>query len=262
MAKIIKEDFDFWFSNGIQPNTRVLYLGNIAHNDEEAETDDPGIHWNTARRLIMGLHLLDTTKRNQAITIIMNSVGGDWSHGMAIYDAIRHCRNHVTIINMSHARSMTSLIFQAGDYRITAPSGYYMIHDGHTGPADIPRTVINEAEYEKNVCLPMMYKVYLKRLQEKDDNGNFKVDIFEAADILNSKLPEGAKTIPTRYGMDGVKLTHIQQLCSRDTFFTPSEMVKLNFADRLLERGDLAGAEANPDMHGLPDGLESLYEED
>ena len=263
--RIIKSDFDHWFDNGIQPETRVIYLGNISHNDEADCDEDPGIHWNTARRVIQSLHLLDTkslrSKKDFPITIIMNSVGGDWSHGMAIYDAIRACKSHVTIINMSHARSMTSVILQAGDYRITAPSGYYMIHDGVTGGSDIPRTMINNMEYEKNVALPMMYNVYLDRLHEVED-GEPKVAVEYAAEVLNPKLPSWGKPIQPRYGVKGIKLETIEALCSRDTYFTASEMVKLNLADRILERGDLSGAFANNEMHGLPTGLASLYDED
>ena len=257
-----RDDLDHWYSNGIDLRARVLYLGNIAMNDEVAETCDPGIHWNTARRAIMGLHVLETPKKQDPITIILNSCGGDWSHGMAIHNAIRACKNHVTIINMSHARSMTSIIYQAGDLRITAPDGYYMIHDGVTTEEGIPRTVANSMNYEVDVMLPRMYQVYLDRLKELDEDGEPKVDVRDAMDILNPKMPKGAKLITARGGINSIKLDHIQQLCAQDTYFTPDEMVKLNFADRILERGDLAGAYRNPKMAGLPTGLSSLYEDE
>lgn len=263
MPGLIKEDIDRWYDVGIYPRTRTIYLGGLNANDygaDETFVENPGINWNTARRLIKGIHLFDSNAQNgeKPITIIMNSCGGDWSHGMAIFDAIRQAKNHITIINMSHARSMSSLIFQAADYRITAPSGFYMIHDGYLGSFDIPRSVISAIEYEKKIGLPMMYKIYLDRLKEKDEDGSFKVGIREAARILNEKLPEGAERIRVSRGVGGIRQPHIQQLCSRDTFFTPEEMIRLNFADRLLETNDLAGAYANPNMHGLPTGLESL----
>jgi hypothetical protein len=44
--------------------------------------------------------------------------------------------------------------------------------------------------------------------------------------------------------------------------FTAKEMVATNLADRMLERGDILGAHVNPYMHGLPSGLESLYDEE
>jgi ATP-dependent protease ClpP protease subunit len=141
---IIKEDIDRWYSLGVYPRTRTIYLGNIAEDDDggdETFTEDWGIHWNTSRRVIMGIHLLDSNAQNgsKPITIIMNSCGGDWSHGMAIFDAVRSSKNHVTIINMSHARSMTSIILQAADYRITSPHGYYLIHDGNSSDSAVLR---------------------------------------------------------------------------------------------------------------------------
>lgn len=257
--KTPREDLDRLYSLGINPRTRLLYLGSLHDNDfgnDAVSLEESGIYWNTARRLIMGLAALD--EPNKPITVLMNSCGGDWDHGMAMYDAIANSRSHVTIINMSHARSMTSVIFQAADLRITAPHSFYMIHDGFEGSWDIPKSVYNQVEFSRQHVTPRMYRIYLDRLQEHDEAGAPKVDIKEAADILNAKLPEGAVRINKSRGIMGIKLTHISQLCSRDTFFTPSEMVKLNFADRLLEPGDLVGAYANPKMHNLPTGLDSL----
>lgn len=259
--QIIKEDVDHWYSNGMYQRTRTVWLGGIAGSDE-ADAADPGIDWNSARRVIMALHLLDSTGTDKPITIIMNSCGGCWNYGMSIYDAIRACRNYVTIINMSHARSMSSIIFQAGDLRITAPSGYYMIHDGYLGAEDVPRSVITNVEYERDRTLPMMYQMYLDRLRETDHNGEPKVDMARAADIINAKLPQGAERVRASKGIKGITVNHIQQLCSRDTFFTPTEMIQLNLADRMLESGDLMGAYANPKMHGLPTGLASLQGDD
>ena len=263
--KTPREDIDRFYWYGINPRARVLWLGGIQEHDpggDDAALEESGIYWNTARRMLMGLSLLDMPRGNLPITIIMNSCGGDWDHGMAIYDAITHCRSHITIINMSHARSMSSIIFQAADLRITAPHGFYMIHDGFEGAEDIPKSVYNSVDYSRDHVQPAMYRVYLDRLQEHDDEDSPKVDIREAASILNRKLPRGARRISSAQGVRGITLDHMAQLCGQDTFFTPEEMIKLNFADRLLERGDLAGAYANPGMHGLPTGLQSLDSED
>lgn len=253
------DDLDMYFYHGVNPTTRTLWLGGVAQSDPGADdeaTEESGIYWNTARRLILGLAALDDPKR--PITIIMNSCGGDWNHGMAVYDAIRQCRSHVTVINMSHARSMTSLIFQAADLRITAPHSYYMIHDGEEGVHGTPATVTSTVAFNRAHMDRTMYQIYLNRLLETNDTGEPRVSVDVATRLLNAKLPEGAEKIRRSVG---VKEKHIRQLCSRDTFFTPEEMVQLNFADRLLESGDLAGAYANPDMHGLPIGQASLLDD-
>jgi ATP-dependent protease ClpP protease subunit len=157
---------------------------------------------------------------------------------------------------------MTSLIFQAGDLRITAPSGHYMIHDGESMEAGIPGTVKNWVEYEQKVMLPLMYNIYLSRLHEENEEGEPVVDIDVAAEIINEKLPKGATKLNVRRGVKGIRLSHVEQLCSRDTIFTAEEMVKLNFADRILDTNDLVGSYANPKMHDLPTGFESMHDEE
>lgn len=265
MPRLDKDYVDKWLENGINITTRVIYLGPMQFNDPgyEEETEEPGIYWNVARRMIQGIHLLDSNAQNgrKPITIIMNSVGGCWDNGMAMFNAIKYAKNHVTIINMSHARSMTSIIFQAADYRITSPDGLYMIHDGtHGVESGNPRTGKNWADYEIEVVQPRMYKIYLNRLRELDDNDEPVVNINIAAEIINKKLPKGAVKVNPKKGVKGITMSHIEQLCAQDTIFTPQEMVKLNFADRMMETNDLTGAYANEKMHGLPTGLDSLEE--
>ena len=239
-----------------------MYLGLIHSNDEYNEAEC-GIYWNTSRRIIMGIHLLDSVvpkDEDHPITIIMNSDGGYWEYGMAIYDAIRQSSNTVVIINMSTARSMTSIIYQAADLRITAPSGYYMIHDGTLGVEGIPKSVQNVVAFDKKQTRKIMYQIYLDRLQETVDKTPI-VDIKVAADILNSKFPEGARKVSIPRGIKGITLEHIAQLCGQDTFFDADQMIALNFADRKLATNDLMGSYVNPSMENLPTGLHSFNEE-
>ena len=60
----------------------------------------------------------------------MHSVGGEWSDGMAIYDAISMSRSYITIIAYGQAESMSSIIFQAADRRLITPNTYFMSHYG------------------------------------------------------------------------------------------------------------------------------------
>ena len=63
MPRIIKEDIDRWYDCGIYPQTRVIYLGGLSADDLGNDvdfTEDGGITWNTSRRLIKGIHLLDS----------------------------------------------------------------------------------------------------------------------------------------------------------------------------------------------------------
>jgi len=261
-VKLIKEDIDRWFDIGLYPQTRTIYLGDIAAYGEGSYSDfieESGIYWNLSRRLIKSLHILDATSPDgeKPITIIMNSIGGCWRHGMAIYDAISHSKSYVVIINMSNARSMTSLILQSADYRIMAPHGYYLIHDGEYSEGGIPASVITNVDQEKK-CLATMYEIYLSRILDRDEGGNLRIDTKEASQILHSKLPPGSEKIRIKNGELQLNARHIQQMCSRDTFFSPIEAVKLNLADRLLIQNDICGAMVNPGMLEIPIGYEGL----
>jgi len=243
MPTIDNEDATLLLEKGVCLKTRLIYIGGITdYERDDGEYDgDAEIYWNTARRLILNLHLLTSDIRGtEPIKIVMNSCGGDWFYGMAIYDAIKQCSNHITILNMSWARSMTSLILQAGDERVMSPHGIFMIHDGETAFSGSPSSSSNWNKYEEDVIIPKMYKIYLSRIHEKDSKGNFLVDIDDACNIINLKLPSNVVKVYPSKGMMGITLKHIKGLCNCDTIFLPEETVALNLADRLLEEDDLS----------------------
>lgn len=64
------------------------------------------------------------------ITIYLNSVGGEVSQGLAIYDMIRKVDVEVTIIVVGEAHSISCCILQAADVRALYPHSSIMFHDG------------------------------------------------------------------------------------------------------------------------------------
>ena len=99
-----------------------------------------------AERAIKALHILDSTAPtgDKPITVIMNNPGGDEYHGMAIYDAIKSCKNHVTIVVFGMAMSMGSIILQAADKRVMSANSRVMIHYGTWGINDHPKKVLTD----------------------------------------------------------------------------------------------------------------------
>jgi ATP-dependent protease ClpP protease subunit len=97
------------------------------------EGNEPGIEYIIANRFIRNFNLLMRVNPNIPILIHMKSNGGFWEEGMAIYDTIKSCPWFVTILNYTHARSMTSIIFQAANKRVMMPNSYFMYHDGTFG---------------------------------------------------------------------------------------------------------------------------------
>lgn len=148
--------------------TRTLYMGSCS---EDWNGGESGVDYAMAERVVKGLHVLDCTSpkppQDGSITVLMNNVGGDWYHGMAIYDAIRACENHVTIKVVGHAMSMGAVILQAADERVVHPNARIMVHVGYQSHAsNHPRIVQKWAEEYKKVDA-QLEEIFLARIREK-----------------------------------------------------------------------------------------------
>lgn len=161
---------------------------------EEADIE-PGVEYSMASRFIKNLNIL-MRKSNDPILIHMKTTGGDWQEGMAIYDTIQACPNRVTILNYTHARSMSSIIFQAADKRVMMPNSVFMFHEGtfeFAGTIKQHRTAASEdaraGEIMLNIytdsmkesgCMSSKTKPQIKRwLKDQMDK---KEDVFMSAE--------------------------------------------------------------------------------
>jgi ATP-dependent Clp endopeptidase proteolytic subunit ClpP len=199
MAKLVKESIDRFYDYDIHTETRTIYIGSVESDIEHGES---GTDASMAERAIKALHILDSSAPNgdKPITIIMNNPGGDWYHGMAIYDAIKTCKNHVSVVVYGYAMSMGSIIFQAADKRIMSPNSKMMIHYGYNGFDGHSRTFLKVAEESKKID-QVMEDIYLERIKQK--NPKFTV----------SKLRE---------------------MVDHDTFLTAKEALDLGLIDEIL----------------------------
>jgi len=143
----------------------------------------------------------------------MQSVGGEWSDGMAIYDAISMSRSFVTIIAYGQAESMSSIIFQAADLRLITPNTYFMSHYGSSAAVGEYLTVQNLAKYEKHICDVM-------------------IDIYAKSCIQGPYFQEKYGKNPD---IEKVKTYLTRKLKSGDWYINSQEAVHYGFADRVLE---------------------------
>jgi len=126
---------------------------------------EQGVEYTMANKFIRNLNIL-SRKSTGNILIHMKTCGGDWHEGMAIYDAIKACPNFVTIINYTHARSMSSLIFLAADFRVMMPHSTYMYHEGTFGTSGTTkqaRTELTELQKSND----QMIEIYVDHLKTK-----------------------------------------------------------------------------------------------
>jgi ATP-dependent Clp protease protease subunit len=154
MARIVKESIDRFFEHNLHFETRTIYIG----GGDEDEIDSK-----VASNVIKATHLLVAADPEKPVTVLINSFGGCWFNGWAIYDCIKACPAEVTAFVIGSAMSMGSVILQAADHRIIYPHATVMVHDGYESRmGDIPQTFQNWAEYSKK-SRARMYKLYAER---------------------------------------------------------------------------------------------------
>lgn len=166
MARYSKDSLDRFFDYDIHVESRTIYFGSL---DSDLEGQESGVDSSLANRVIKGILLLQHISKEK-IKIIMNTPGGDWYHGIAIYDAIMSCPCPVRIEVIGHAMSMGSIILQAADERILYPNSTIMIHDGHEGDKGgglSPKSFQSWAKESKRNC-KTMYQIYANRSKNKD----------------------------------------------------------------------------------------------
>ncbi len=158
-----ERDISSLFDYGIDLKTKTLYLG----DDGEADGHEGGLTARVAGKVIKGLHILDNLALPGPLTILLNLEGGDEVQGLAIYDAIKSCKNSTVIKVYGQCMSMGAWILQAGNLRLLAPNSSLMIHAGVWGMGldhpEIIKTMFKH--YEKSEIL--VENLLLKRIRQK-----------------------------------------------------------------------------------------------
>lgn len=194
--RINKDDIDRFHDYGVHTATRTIYMSSENINDEGEEQ---GVDSLMAELFIKNMAILETVS-SDPIMVIMNNIGGDVYHGLAIYDAILTAKSIVTVKIFGHSMSMGSIILQAADKRIMSPNSRQMIHYGTVSVDNHAKTAQKWAQESLKID-KWMEKMYLDRIREK-----------------HPKFP----------------LEDVQKMLDHDTFLTAQESVKLGLADKVL----------------------------
>jgi ATP-dependent protease ClpP protease subunit len=167
--RLNRDDIDKMHDYGLYVPTRTIYMGS---EEVDMEIGESGTDAAMAERVIKNLHILDNAA-SEPITIIMNNLGGYVFHGMAIYDAIKKCRSHITIIGTGQVMSMGSLILQAADKRVLTPSAVMMIHHGYDHHDNHIKTIRNWVKFGEKFD-EILNDIYFKKIKEKNSDFNRK----------------------------------------------------------------------------------------
>ncbi len=198
--RINRDDVDKLYDYDLYIPGRVIYMGSTESSIDSGES---GVEAIMAERMIKALLLLD--QKDEPITIVMNNPGGDWYHGMAIYDAIKACQSHVTIKVYGMAMSMGGVILQAADKRIIAPNAKFMMHYGYMGMDSTHAKIFENWAEESKKINKDMEQIFLLKMQEKDPK---------------------------------MKLSALKKMLDYDTVLNARETVELGLADAVLGEED------------------------
>lgn len=193
---------------GIDPLARELYLTGEPELADIESFEEPGVEYAMVSRFIKNLRSLQL-ESSDPILIHMKTCGGFTTEGFAVYDAIRFCPCYVTILNYTHARSMSSIILQAADKRVMMPNSYFMIHWGTNTISGEHQQVLSWAEFERQME-PRFIDVYLDAMQQSEEFGSHSRSWIEK--LLRDRI--GQKT---------------------DVILTPEEAISWNLADEIFD---------------------------
>lgn len=170
---------------------------------------EPGVEYVMANRFIRNLNLCMRVNPGKAILIHMKTCGGDWTEGMAIYNTIKSCPVPVTILNYTHARSMSSLIFLAANKRVMMPDSYFLFHEGTLAYQGVYKEVMSQVEFDK-LGRERMVDIYVDAMKE---SGN---------------MSKKSKAVIRTWVEDKMDK-------KSDVFFTEKSAVEHGFADEVFD---------------------------
>ena len=224
--KLTKDDIDHFMDNDIYLPTRTIYMGSNGY-DEGGES---GVDFVMAERMVKTLHILDnfdvaSRSGDKPIHIMMNNVGGEVTHGMAIYDAIEGCKNHVTIKVYGHAMSMGSIILQAADRRVMTKNSRIMIHYGYAGFGAHAKTTYQWNNEDKKYDR-WMEDLFLNKI------GDSKISLEKYLTLIDKKdeIPKGN----AKNKMITIDRKKLQVMLDFDTIIDAETALELNLIDGII----------------------------
>ena len=117
--------------------------------------DYGGIEYKMSTTFIKNLHLLNHGSRKN-ILVHMQTAGGSWEDGMAMFNAIKFSKAPVTILAYAQASSMSGILLQAADKRVLTPDCYCMIHHGSVYIDDNSMAAASAVEVNNSQCKRML----------------------------------------------------------------------------------------------------------
>lgn len=175
---------------------RTIYFGK---EESEDSSDKDEVDSDSAGQMIRNLLILNGLS-SELIIIYLNTTGGSWEDGMAIYDIIKSIASPVKIIGTGKIYSMGSVILQAAATRVVTKNSTVMIHDGTSGYVADSKSSEAWAVFSKDIR-DSMYKIYYEKMVKVNSN---------------------------------ITIKEIEELCSHDKIYNAQEAVACGLADMVI----------------------------
>jgi ATP-dependent protease ClpP protease subunit len=191
---------------GINPDTNEIYLNSQINGEEEH-----GIDYRVAANFIRGFNILDSQNNDKPIIVHLNSIGGDVSQGLTIFDVIKQSKRHIYIIGYSEVASMSSVILQAADTRLLAPNSSLMVHNATLTTSECPTHGL---------------KSYLKLLADQED---FMLNLYASKCINGPFFKERNYSLPKVRAYIRGRITQ-----NLDWYMGSEEALSMGFCDGII----------------------------
>ena len=192
----------------IDRSTREMWITGEEMGYDPEDVEEPGVEYLMAARLAKNLRVL-STESEHSILVHMKTCGGLIEEGLAMFDALKFCPCHVTILSYTHSRSMSSYILQAADRRVLMPHSYFLIHHGTMSISDRVKPVKSAMawnEVQEAQCMD----IYLNQMKEQ---GKFK-----------------------KWGRDRIRDMLLDRMDKEtDVYLTPAEAISWGLADAIFD---------------------------
>lgn len=170
-------------------DSREIFLHSISDN---CDTDlEMGIDYRMADRFSKAMSYFEH-QNSLPILIHVCSIGGIWEYGMAIFDRIAMSPCVVTTISYAHARSMSSILIQAADYRVLTPNCDFLVHFGESDIGGLHEHTIAEAKWAERISERMLH-IYAQRCVRGPFFKRKKYTRMVIANFLKRKIRDKAE---------------------------------------------------------------------
>lgn len=166
---------------GDETSAELHILGDIYSGFWKGETDTDSSDVAKA--------LADLPETCGEITVHINSMGGEVAQGVAIYNALRASKAHVTTVCEGFACSIASVIFMAGDRRVMRDASLLMVHNAWMSACGNSEDLRKAAD-DLDTITELSKRAYLSHATEKLDRETLDMLMDEETWILPEQAVE------------------------------------------------------------------------